>query len=311
MTEFHSYTHIEYLSSDETEGLFNGTIYVEPKIDGTNMCMWLGEDGRIHIGKRRSEVNPEDLQGMDRAYEGMKRDVNAIAFAETNPSWVIYGEFLQPMHIRYYEKDAYDKFYIFDVFDKDEKKYLEPELWMDEAKKAGCNVIPVIAKLTNFKEHVWDRIDETWEPYIDMNRFLLPEDKSLLPEGIIFKNYGFVNKYGRHQVFAKIVVEDFKHCLKRAVIPEDQKVEDRMMQLVLKYCSDEIIHKAYTHVVLTVGLHDKSSIPRIFEESYHNFIIDKLWIILKKEKNPVIDFAKLREAVISKVKLTLPELFYK
>lgn len=303
--DYKRYKHVEYLDSDETEGLFNGTVYIEPKIDGTNIGVMCDPGGKVHYLGRNEELDTEKNPERKKIVDCLDNDWHLQMFIFRNPSWVIYGEFLIPMHIRYYEKTAYYKFYIFDVFDTVQKRYLAPEVWMNEAIASGCNVVPIIAKLENYMESKEDHIPESWENYVYLNRFLLPDDPELLPEGIVFKNYNHTNKYGRNQVFAKIVTSHFKKKCKRVKVPENLKEEDRMMSLALKYYPEEISFK----VKEKINMEDRSAIPQLFERCWHDFIEDKLWTILKKEKNPVIDFGLLRNAVIICIKSHLPEFF--
>lgn len=306
MTEFRKYTHIEPITSEETMGLFNGTVYIEPKIDGSNCCVWW--DGQLHLGKRNSELTSDD-KGMHHAYEGISADNAVIQLAKNNPDWIIYGEFLQPMHIRYYNKEAYYKFYVFDVFSLKYNSYIEPALWQEEARRSGCNIIPVLAKFDAFKEHEGDHNPETWEEYIKLNRFLLPEGEEYKPEGIVFKNYNFLNKYGRYQVFGKIVTDAYKRGPKTKKIDQKQKEEDSMFRMALEYYPEEITVKVVEDLTGTNNDWNKRLIPDLIKRCYHDFITESIWDIVVKEKNPVIDFKQLLKGIASVIKRQKPELF--
>ena len=306
MSEFKSYTHIEPITSEETFGIFNGTVYIEPKIDGSNCCIWW--DGQLHLGKRNSELIP-DNEETRRAYKAISADNAVIQLAKNNPDWIIYGEFLQLSHIRYYNKEAYYKFYVFDIFSREYNSYIEPTIWHEEARVLGCNVIPILAKFEGFKEHENDHKPETWDEYVRLNRFLLPEGEEYKPEGIVFKNYTFLNKYGRFQVFGKIVTDAYKRGPKIKKIDKAQKEEDGMLGMALDYYPEEITVKVAEDLINTNGGWNKKLIPDLLRRCFHDFVTESLWDILVKEKNPIINFKHLQNADIVIIKNQKPELF--
>ena len=54
--QYKSYQHIEKLGNKEVEGILKGKCSIQPKIDGTNGVVWLGDDGIIHAGSRRRDL---------------------------------------------------------------------------------------------------------------------------------------------------------------------------------------------------------------------------------------------------------------
>ena len=309
--EFKRYQHIEYLKSEETDGIFNGTVYIEPKIDGANTCIWSDRDDNIHIGSRNRELYKDECRetGQHHVYNGISEDEAAVRFARAHKNYVVYGEFLQPHHIRYYEKEAYYKFYIFDVWDREQQRYLEPEIWMDEAKNTGCHIVPILAKLDKCSELPEYHTDEKWDYLVDINRFLIPDSCDKKAEGLVFKNYGFINKFGRNQVFGKIVTDAFKRGPKISKIPTEQKDDDTMQKLVLKYYPPEISTKVFSDISIKNGKWDKKLIPELIGRCFHDFVTDCIWTIITKEKLPVIDFRKLRHYVSIIIKNHVPSAF--
>ena len=114
MTNFVKYQHIEKLSNyDETEGILNGTVFVQPKIDGSNCCIWF-EDGVIHCGSRNRELTFDyDHAGfMKYIYDNKEKYLNLL---NRFPNCIVYGEWLIPHTIKTYRKDLYNRFYVFAV----------------------------------------------------------------------------------------------------------------------------------------------------------------------------------------------------
>ena len=94
-----------------------------------------------------------------------------------------------------------------------------------------------LAKLDKCSELPEYHTDEKWDYLVDINRFLIPDSCDKKAEGLVFKNYSFINKFGRNQVFGKIVTDAFKRGPKISKIPTEQKDDDAMQKLVLKYPS--------------------------------------------------------------------------
>jgi len=50
-------------------------------------------------------------------------------------------------------------------------------------------------------------------------------------------------------------------------------------------------------------------IPKLLGICFHDFITEEIWDVLKKYNNPTIDFKRLNQLMIVKVKEFMPELF--
>ena len=113
--EYKSYQHIEKLGREECEGILNGTVTIQPKIDGTNSVVWLGDDGNVHAGSRKRELSLDNDNAGFMAQ--IIDDENIKSYLHKHSNHYVYGEFLVPHTIRTYDSDAWKKFYIFDVFE--------------------------------------------------------------------------------------------------------------------------------------------------------------------------------------------------
>ena len=108
--EYKSYQHIEKLGREECEGILNGTVTIQPKIDGTNSVVWLGDDGNLHAGSRKRELT------LDKDNAGFLamiiKDEKVREYLIKHPNHYVFGEYLVPHTIRTYDTDAWKKFYI-------------------------------------------------------------------------------------------------------------------------------------------------------------------------------------------------------
>lgn len=197
---FKKYQHIARLDDTETEGILDGNVYIFPKIDGTNASLWY-KDGQIHCGSRRVELSLE--ADNYHFYEQLHKDPRFIEFFQKYPQVRLFGEFLVPHQIKYYDKDAWRKFYIFDVAidvnglpessQLEKFNYIPYEKYVPMLEEFGIEYIPLLKSLQNPTK--LQLID-----ILNTNQYLLkPEaiEQGMVGEGIVIKNYGYMNRFGR------------------------------------------------------------------------------------------------------------------
>lgn len=291
-TQFIKYQHVERLDEDnvEVQGLLNGKVYIQPKIDGTNTSVWKGENG-LCFGKRSQAMGEgDDNRGVKAKYEN---DPRYIAFFEKHPDVILYGEWLVKHTISSYLLDAWNKLYIFDVCKEDEEGHITEWIpyetysaWLDEF---GIDYIPVVAVLENPSI-------ESLAQYVEGNHYLLPLDQ--IGEGIVIKRYDYVNPYGR-TTWGKIVRTAFKTKSRSAFKGNEDCIE---VQIVEDMFTPEFVQKEYAKIKEIPGLDSKTIIPRTIATIPYVFITEEIGTILKKYKRPTIDFKKLCRLCESRVK---------
>lgn len=237
--EYKSYQHIEKLGREECEGVLDGTVSVQTKIDGTNAVVFLGDDRKVHAGSRRKELTAEqDNHGF---FQMIERDEKIRAYLEKHPTHYLYGEYLVPHTIKTYDTDAWNKFYIFDVFalDGDYGRYLAYDEYVPALEEFELAYIPEIARLEN------PTIEQVAE-CIKKTHYLMPE--GCVAEGVIAKNYNYKNKWG-HVVWGKIVSEEFfNRKQKLRTKNHDAKSVAFEEQIANQYITDPVIYKEYAKI---------------------------------------------------------------
>ena len=301
---FESYQHICKFNSVDVENIELGVCYVFPKLDGTNCSVWF-EDGEIKVGSRNRELSIiNDNAGSCNA---LIRDARLQKFFEKYPDLRLYGEWLIPHTIKGYRDDAWRKFYVFDVVrgkedieNLDIPHYLTYEEYEPLLKEFGLDYIVLTCKYTN----------PTYDDLLKIaqsNTFLM-KDGAGIGEGIVIKRYEYINKFGR-RVWAKIVLNEFKDEHKRVMGADEKEnivFEDEVVQAFL---TNEFVEKEYAKIVTLENGWRAQYIPRLLETVYAEFIKDYIYEILKKFKNPVIDFKRLKIYVTNKVKAVKTDLF--
>ena len=299
---FVKYMHLERYGNDEVDGIEQGITYVFPKLDGTNAQVWLNEDGTIGAGSRNRTLSIHNDNAGFMNY--IITDDRIKSFLEIYPDCTLYGEWLVPHSLKTYRDDAWRKFYIFDVFHRSTQQFYEYEsmkMMLDDFKLDYLAPIAIIRNGT--REH--------FERCLSNNVFLI-KDGMGVGEGIVIKNYGWTNKYGRG-TFAKIVTNEFKEIHHKEMgAPEiggqtlEEKIVDQYVSLTLIDKTEaKIINEKATNEMFL----DKRDIPQLLQTVWHDLITEELWDILKKNKNPKIDFAYLQRLTMTKVKETRKDIF--
>ena len=195
------------------------------------------------------------------------------------------------------KKDAWNKFYIFDIFDADSSSYLRPDIYLEELIALGLDVIPEIAVLLNPTED-------------DIKSYLSKTGDYLLDngdgEGIVIKNYEYRNKHGR-QTWAKILTEDFasnkrQHRHENHLNKEASPIE---YEIISQCLTPEHILKEKSKLIEKYGDWQSKMIFELLNRSFLEFYKDNWELILKKWHNPTINFKKLKQLSDDKVKEVL------
>lgn len=299
--DFRKYQHIERFGTTEVDDMQIGVCYVFPKIDGTNSSVWLN-NGELRAGSRNRELSLEsDNAGF---YASILQEPNIKAYLENHPTHRIFGEWLVPHSLRTYRDDAWRKFYIFDVcVDNDSElglEYLPYEVYKPLLEEFGLNYLAPIRIVKN-------GVFEDFIKCVEENNFLI-KDGAGVGEGIVIKNYDFYNKYHR-QTWAKIVTAEFRekhHKAMGAPVTDNKMVEEI---IVNEFVTSAFVEKEYSKIVTEKDGWTSKYIPMLLSKVFYELINEEMWNILKKFKQPKIDFKALNSMTINKIKAVKPEIF--
>lgn len=300
--EFKKYQHLERFGNDEVEGIELGKLYIFPKLDGTNAQVWLDDEGNIKAGSRNRELTLEkDNAGF---YKFVLENENIKKYLEKHPTHRLYGEFLVPHSLKTYREDAWRRFYIFDVcLDKEDGsvEYIPYDIYKPLVEEFGLDYIPPIVTMTNGSYEYFIRT-------LDNNTFMIQDGKGV-GEGIVIKNYDYYNKYKR-QIWAKIVTNEFKEIHKREMGVNNIKTEKVIEQeIVDNYCTAAFIEKEYSKILNETGEWDNRKIPMLLGRVFSELVKEETWNIIKKYKNPTINYKTLNALVINKIKTVKSGIF--
>ena len=200
MAEFKKYMHIERLGTDEDEGILVGDCYVFPKIDGANGSVWMDVNKDIKCGSRKRELSETVTNRGFTEWVKKNEDKFRKLFTEYPQAARVYGEWLVPHVIKHYEKSKYNNFYVFDVKDTN-GLYIGYDLYNPWLEDCDIDYVPVIRKVTD------PEIDDLKEAAVNDKTFLIEKNDTRKGEGIVIKNYTFLNRFKR-VCWAKLITAD-------------------------------------------------------------------------------------------------------
>lgn len=299
MARYKSFIHVERFETSKFDiiAFLKGTIYIFSKLDGTNMCAWADENGNIHCGSRSREISGEQDNAQSYLYFTTEAKFEKLRqWLIRNPDMIIFFEWLHGLNgskqvgtIKGYITPGA---WVIDVYNVQEEKYVpydEYNMWL---RPIYDQVVPPLAVLENpsFKDV---------ESYL-VNHFNLADD--VLAEGIVIKNYDYRDVYGHYQV-AKIVNAESK--VGKGRVKMKNLPQDNIESLIVDaYVTDADCEKCKQKACVKFGLEEfeinNRTMGFYLNSLYQDLIEEELWTILKKFKQPTIQFGWLRQLVYTK-----------
>lgn len=285
--DFVKYQHVENdLNSIECEGLLDGKVIIQPKLDGTNCQIWL-QNGVIKVSSRNRVLSLHSDNA--RAYTILHKCPLITKYLQDNPTHKLCGEWLIPHHVQYVS-EAYNKLYVFDVIDLEkesrgeEKKYIFYPDIMNKLTEYGINAVPV-AKI-NSSLSIFQIDIDLFNDYL-----LIPNS---IPEGIVVKNYDYTNKFGR-QTWCKVLHPKFNSKIK---IKKDKEEIDHTQDFINLYLTEHEIIKTYHKIYIDDTVKNKTG--EFIQTLYYDLVKENIADYVYK-KNCNIDFMCIKTAVQRKV----------
>jgi len=308
------YQHIERIGKTDVQGIYDGEVYIFPKLDGTNCCIWYDDaKDKIRFGSRNQEIqyNFELEPDGTKIYKGMKHqgfekyitdNYNKLHdYFVQHKDHIIYGEWLKKHTISTYLSDAWNKFYVFDIYkisSEDGGKYpIHYNDWAFDMEWIGIDFIPCMKIISPRSDEQLEGIMKHTSEY--ENTHLMQAGH--LGEGVVAKRYDYKNIFGR-TVWAKYVREEFKEK-SRAPAPNPDDMSDKVAE---KWCTDEFILKEYAKYKNAFPDEDVNR-ARLIETVIKTFWSEEAYDIAKKIKYD-INMQRISKYIQTKIKQMTPEL---
>jgi hypothetical protein len=290
---FKKYPDIERLGHDDNREILmfpEDMLFIEEKVDGGNGSFWLEDDGSIHFGSRGRDLTLENDIKMFAMYQIWLREHLKRLESEgikINPDYIYYIEWMQTHTIKY--------------------KNIPNVIGLDIRLKRAMNEEGTglfLGRESREQEFNRLKIENTplvWKGKVEelkklAIRDLIPKSKYYdgFAEGIVIKNYTRKAREGNHQLYAKLVRDEFKED-NRAVFGNVKDKDSDTSKIIQQFCTDARIRKA---VLKFTDEGDKLELKLMAKVP--SFVIKD---ILKEEFNTIydlykfIDFKEMRQKV--------------
>lgn len=272
---YKTYPKIHRLGKEETDGILDHEFIIQEKVDGANVSIF-ELDGKVRCGTR-TRMLPED-ESFRGFQEAVRANFQLAMFFSREPNKILYGEWLVK-HTITYPDEAYEKIYLFDIYDKDTDTWLPQEQVKEWAEFLGLEY-PHVFAVGKFTE-------EQIKEYVGKSA-IAPAG-----EGVVLKAPGFVNQFGDH-CYAKVVHQKFKES-NAIVFGGNNKHSETYweMYVVNKYCTvgrvQKILQKLQSQ---TEERLDMKHTSQVAGTCYHDLITEEAWEIAKKL--PAVNYKKLQ-----------------
>lgn len=251
-------------------------IVIQTKVDGSNaQIAW--EDGELKAFSRKNELN---MNNNLRGFWNFVQTLDKEKFRDLG-NRCLYGEWLVSHTVRY-DQDSYNKWYVYDMYDKDTERWLPQDIVKEYAESHGLIYVHTY----------YDGPFISWE---HVKSFLDKPVYGDALEGVIIKNITKLNDPdNRNPFYLKIVNDSFaetKHNnhIKKELDPQhlEEKAqaeecaaqvvtEARVRKDILKQIDEGLLPEQLTPQ--NMGAIARNLPKRIYED------------ILKEEKDLVADF---------------------
>ena len=81
------------------------------------------------------------------------------------------------------------------------------------------------------------------------------------------------------------------------------------LHIIENFCTTALIEKTHAKIVTDNDGWSSKFIGQLLGRVYHDLVTEECWNFVKKYKNPIINFKRLQQMVIIKIKTVKPELF--
>lgn len=264
MKEIKKYTDIVRYGKSNTNGVVQegDFISITEKIDGANASFCIDNENELGVSCY-SRNTPLSEGNTLRGFYGWVADYIVSIKEKLNPSYRYFGEWLVS-HKIIYNAEAYNKFYLFSIWDEEKQEYLSDEVVKSEAARLGLQTVTYFyeGKFISF-EHLMS--------------FVGKSDLTLTPntgEGVVVKNVSYKDRYG-NQMFVKLVSEAFAEVQKQR-LPKNPNVNNAEVELVKSVLTTARVSKLLHKLV------DEGLLPE-------NYSVENMGDILRQLGSKVYD----------------------
>jgi hypothetical protein len=297
MVEQKKFTDVVRLGHKSTIGVLaeGDNIVIQEKIDGAN-ASFRRVGNELVAFSRNHQLSEENTLG---GFYQFVKELNI----QIGEGLIFFGEWTNPHKVKYPEHQK--KFFLFDIYDVTQGKYLPWETVKRVGQSLGLNLVPVFyeGEYKGF-DHLQSFVGKT-----ELGGMLgdIPTG-----EGIVVKNVDYTDRFG-NQMYVKLVTDAFREVQKQKA-PKDPKVESTQEQkfvdqTVTTARIEKFLHKFVDEGILDeqFGIEDMGTILKNMNTRIYEDIIKEESDLLPEQH----DEKQLRKAISRTVANTVKKIIDK
>lgn len=307
-----SYQHVEKIGNSEVQGILQGKVWIQEKLDGANLSVaWDQESDDFIICSRNNVVYHTGEchnKGFQKAIDYIKSEFGFKQLFAECPDLILRCEYLTKHKVPV-KKEFNGKVVIYDVeiTPNDLRNDTDYDIYLtyDEAFKASGDEVDEMSYTwyrQTFPELLWltaiTAINPTVEELQEWSKG--HSDYFEYREGIVIKNYDFTNKYGRTK-WGKVIspVFDAKKSLKARSKLEVGELEQMFVD---KFITPGYVEKEIHKIRDAKGDVSTKDMGQIIGRVPYELFQDEMWRFLGKANAGEFNFRVWRAATIDKVR---------
>ena len=295
------YQHVERIGNDEVQGLLQGTLWIQEKIDGANLSVsWDLNTCDFIVCSRQNLVYHDGVcsnNSFQSAIDHIKSEPQFEAMLRLHPNIILRCEHMKKHKIPF--KDEYNgKVVIYDV----EQILFSEDLGGDPNYTYIPYPIYRDVWMERYDKLLWLEAIEVNKPTVEQLQELSKAESKYMEyrEGIVLKNYSFKNKYGRTK-WGKVIspIFDAKKALKARAKLEVGELEQAFVD---KFITPGYVEKEIHKIRDENGTVSTKDMGRIIGKVPHEIFQDEMWRFLGKNNAGTFNFRLWRAATIDRVR---------
>ena len=295
--EFIKYPKIHAFGHKENEGILEGVLLIEEKVDGANYRVMLNDEGKWVFGSRNCTLGKEgDKIGgnFERAVKWFLENVSRDKMVELERK---FGKLILCLencvkHTIDYDWSKIPPVLGYDVWSIRDERFLNQH---DKTEVLTSLNIPSVPYITS---GVWGK------DILDNNLKNIPKSmfREGVAEGITIKNYDKLDEFG-HQLMAKVIADEFKEVNHEAFGTSPKFCNNDTDKAVATWCTNHRVEKIIMKLIDEGVTHDMSMMMKLPKTMIDDIIAENSWEII--QSNLVIDFRKFRKRVATRCSIVL------
>lgn len=229
----HSYSNVYQIGHKAIQNLFDGTVIIEEKVDGSQFSFGV-IDGELQVrshGKQMLVDAPEKM--FIKIVDHVKNIADSLY-----PGWTYRGEYLErPKHnVLSYSRIPKNNFIGFDIMTENQEEYFGYTAKFQEFSRIGFEVVPLI-----FEGEI--KSLEMFSEFLERESIL----GGTKIEGVVVKNYSQFS-LDKKVCMGKYVSEKFKEVAQKDWKERNPVGKDVLLTLAEKYATEARWQKAVIHM---------------------------------------------------------------